>query len=60
MMAHILQDPGVSGKQAVWTLGGIGGESAGSERKESACNAGDWGSIPGSRRFPEEGNGNPL
>ena len=28
--------------------------------KESACSAGDLGSIPGSRRSPEEGNGNPL
>ena len=28
--------------------------------KESACNAGDLGSIPGSRRSPGEGNGNPL
>ena len=28
--------------------------------KESICNAGDQGSIPESRRFPEEGNGNPL
>ena len=28
--------------------------------KESACNAGDLGLIPGSRRFPGEGNGNPL
>ena len=28
--------------------------------KESACNAGDLGSIPGSGRSPEEGNGNPL
>ena len=27
--------------------------------KESACNAGDPGSIPGSGRSPEEGNGNP-
>ena len=26
----------------------------------SACNAGDLGSIPGSRRSPGEGNGNPL
>ena len=25
-----------------------------------ACNAGDLGSIPGSRRSPGEGNGNPL
>ena len=28
--------------------------------KESACDAGDPGSIPGSRRSPGEGNGNPL
>ena len=28
--------------------------------KESACNAGDWGSIPGSGISPGEGNGNPL
>ena len=28
--------------------------------KESACSAGDPGSIPGSRRFSGEVNGNPL
>ena len=28
--------------------------------KESACNAGNLGSIPGLGRFPGEGNGNPL
>ena len=28
--------------------------------KESVCNAGDLGSVPGSGRFPGEGNGNPL
>ena len=28
--------------------------------KESACNAGDLGSIPGSGRFTGEGHGNPL
>ena len=28
--------------------------------KESACSAGDQGSIPGSGRSPGEGNGNPL
>ena len=32
----------------------------GSEVKESACNAGDLGLIPGSGRSPGEGNGNPL
>ena len=31
-----------------------------SDGKESACNAGDWGSIPGSGRSPAVGNGNPL
>ena len=28
--------------------------------KESACNAGDLGSIPGLRRSPTEGKGYPL
>ena len=28
--------------------------------KESACNVGDVGSIPGLGRSPGEGNGNPL
>ena len=28
--------------------------------KESACDAGDQGSIPGSGRYPGEANGNPL
>ena len=32
----------------------------GSEVKASACNAGNLGSIPGSRRSPGEENGNPL
>ena len=36
------------------------GFPGGSDGKESACNAGDPGSIPGSERSPEEGNGNPL
>ena len=31
-----------------------------SDGKESACSAGDLGSIPGSGRSPGEGNGNPL
>ena len=37
-------------------LGFLGGSNS----KESACNVGDPGSIPGSERSPEEGNGNPL
>ena len=32
----------------------------GSDGKESACNTTDLGSIPGSGRYPGEGNGNPL
>ena len=31
-----------------------------SDGKQSACSVGDWGSIPGSGRSPEEGNGKPL
>ena len=36
------------------------GFPGGSDGKESTCNAGDPGSIPGSGRSPGEGNGNPL
>ena len=32
----------------------------GSDGKESACNVGDPGSIPGLGRLPGEGNGYPL
>ena len=32
----------------------------GSDGKESACNAGDLGLIPGSGRSPGERNGHPL
>ena len=38
----------------------IRGFPGGSDGKASACSAGDLGSIPGSERFPGEGNGNPL
>ena len=40
----------------VWSKGFPGG----SDSKESACNAGDLGSIPGSGRSPGRGHGNPL
>ena len=36
------------------------GFPGGLDDKESACNAGEQGSIPGSGRSPGEGNGNPL
>ena len=32
----------------------------GSNSKEPACNVGDLGSVPGLRRVPGGGNGNPL
>ena len=35
------------------------GFSGGSDGKESACNVGDPGLIPGSGRSPGEGHGNP-
>ena len=37
-----------------------GGFPGGSDSKESACNSGDWSSIPGLERSPEDGNGYPL
>ena len=40
-----------------WDPGGFPG---GSDGKASACNVGDLGLIPGSRRSPGEGNGNPF
>ena len=36
------------------------GFPGGSDGKESACNTGDLGSIPGCGRSPGEGYGNPL
>ena len=36
------------------------GFPAGSAGKESACNVGDLGLIPGLGRYPGEGNGYPL
>ena len=42
--------------------GGLGsfGLPCGSVGEESACNAGDLGSIPGMGRYPGEGNGHPF
>ena len=42
------------------TLFEIHGIPGGSDSKESACNAGDLGSVPGLARSPGEGNGYPL
>ena len=38
----------------------LGINPPGSEVKASTYNVGDLGLIPGSGRYPEEGNGNPL
>ena len=40
----------------LWEVGFPGG----SDSKESACNMGDLGLIPGLGRSPGEGHGNPL
>ena len=47
-----------NGREAV--LGGIMGFPGCSAGKESACNAGDLGSVPGLGRSPGEGKGCPL
>ena len=41
-----------------WTR--AGSFCGGSNGKESACSARDIGSVPGSERYPGEGNGKPL
>ena len=46
-------------KPATWFLK-IKTLPGGSDGKESAYDAGDPGLIPGLRRYPGEGNGNPL
>ena len=38
----------------------ISKSAGGSHGKESACNVGNLGSVPGLGRSPGEGNGNPL
>ena len=43
-----------------WKLIIVMGCPGGSDGRESACSAGDPGSVPGSGRSPREGNGNPL
>ena len=43
--------------EIVWQYMGFPG---GSDHKESACNPGDPGSIPGLGRSPGEENGNPV
>ena len=44
----------------LYGIAGNSGFHGGSDGKESAYNAGNLGSIPGSGRYSREGNGNPL
>ena len=46
------------GPESWWALNG--NFPSGSDSKESACCAGDLGSIPGLGRSPGGGHGNPL
>ena len=48
----------LSFNQSIWNY--LASTSGGSDGKESACNAGDPGLIPGSGRSPGEENANPL
>ena len=72
-MAQLVKNPLAMQKTLVGFLGwedplekgqathsGILGLPCGSAGKESTCNNGDLGLIPGSGRSPGEGNGNPF
>ena len=48
------------GRKIMYTCVSCMGLLGGSDIKESARDAGDWGSIPGSGRSPGGGNGNSL
>ena len=57
-MVILLLNSGFS--KVIFLVVALGGFPGGSVGKESACNAGDAGSIPGSGRSPRKENGNPL
>ena len=57
MISNILAFSYFSIEPFNFTLAGVPG---GSDGKESACYAGDLGSIPGLGRSPGEGNGYPF
>ena len=73
MMAQLVKNPPAMQETPVQFLGwedllekgkathsSILGLPSGSAVKESACNVGDLGSIPGLGRSPRKGNGYPL
>ena len=45
--------------KVIWIISDLN-FTGGSDNKESVCDEGDSGLIPGLGRFPGEGNGNPL
>ena len=51
---------GSSGEDSVLEMQGVAGFPGGSDGKESACSAGNPGSVPGLGRYPGEGNGLSL
>ena len=56
-LSSLGQGPGTT---SIIFLGSLGDSSLVAQTVESACNAGDLGSIPGSERSPGEGTGNLL
>ena len=55
-----LQLPSFAGGKWRGQLPSYGGFPGGSDRKASACNVGDWDSVPRSGRSLGEGKGNPF
>ena len=55
-----IENWGVSEEFFLRSCRGLVGFPGGSVGKESVCNAGNVGSIPGLGSAPERGNGNPL
>ena len=51
---------GCTGNASLWGLQGLMGASLVAQVAESACIAGDSGSVPGLGRSPGEGNSNPF
>ena len=47
-------------QDTIWIMNCVLGFPGGSDGKESSCNAGDLGSIPGLGRSPGEANSYPL
>ena len=60
MMGEVSEHGAIFHPQGVWAQRGDGGVPSGPDGKESVCNTGDTGPIPGSGRSPGEGYGYPL